>query len=202
MKSIQKKVLGFLTVLLVLQGCVSDKSLVDSHLVEAWHLSGKIGIAYPSKNCSRDYCPPHSAQGNLAWQQKKSAYDIELSDPFDRVVMTVAGDQQRLLAKMPGKPPVSATPSELMSLLIGNNEQKAAFLQLGPQDLQYWVTGRPVPKVAHEKKSESDFEQKGFTISSRQWRKTPVGNMPALVTIHQGDFKVRLVIREWQKIAP
>lgn len=196
-----KKTVSFGIVLLFLQGCIGNKSFVDSRVIDTWDLSGKIGIVYPSKQCQRDYCPPRSEQGNLTWQQKKSAYNIALSDPFGRVVLTLTGDEQRLLATAPGKSPIQTTPNEFMSLLIRENQQKAALSQLSPKDLRYWITGRPVPKVAHEQQGSSDFVQKGFTVSSRQWRKTPVGNMPALVVIKKEQFKLRVVIREWNKFA-
>lgn len=189
-------------VVIFLQGCIGDKSFIDSRIIDTWGLSGKIGIAYPNNNCQKDYCPPRSEQGNLQWKQRKNAYHFEVSDPFGRVVMTITGDNQQLLAKAPGQTPIHSTPSEFMSLLVGRHKQKAILSHLSPQDLRYWVTGRPVPQVPHEKRGDSDFTQKGFTISSRQWRKTPAGNMPALVTVRKGDFKLRVVIREWQKLAP
>lgn len=186
----------------LLQGCIVDKSFIDSRIVDTWGLAGKIGIAYPNNRCQKDYCPPRSEQGNLKWQQRKTAYHFEVSDPFGRTVMTITGDEQQLLAKAPGQAPIHSTPSEFMSLLVGDNKQKMLLSNLSPQDLRYWVTGRPVPKVPHEKQGESDFIQKGFTINTRQWRKTAAGNMPALVIVYKGDFKLRVVIREWQKLDP
>lgn len=192
--------LSFLALsLLLLQGCVGTTAFMDSRAIADWQLSGKIGMVYPKSNCHSDNCSPKSDQGSIQWQQQQLNYDVTLSDPFGRVVMEIRGDDRQLQASSPGQAPIQTTPDAFIALLTDRSSNNRVLSELSPNDLRYWVTGRPNPDVP-AKKSEQNFEQKGFVVTTRQWRKTAVGDMPSLITVVKDDFTLRLVVREWSPV--
>ncbi|PID65951.1 MAG: hypothetical protein CR975_05325 [Gammaproteobacteria bacterium] len=186
---------------LLLQACVSpQQASVTKKIANSWALRGKIGMLYPEANCTGNDCRLRSDQGGIQWQQEKQHYTIVLNDPFGREVLQLTGDNQQVQATAPGKSAVAAAPDGFARLLTKQKTQQNLLAGLTPKDLTYWVTGRPNPDYA-AKKSAHHFEQKGFTISASQWRRTPVGNLPSLVALSKGQVKLRIVIKEWSKIA-
>ncbi len=203
MKKNQKKIIlvGFVASA-ILQGCVSSSGTASTVAVDDWQLSGKVAAVYPKTNCMKDNCSPHSDQGKIKWQQRGEEYDITVFDPFGRVVIELDGNSRMLSAVSPGQKTINTTPENFLTLLVNKKEQNKALSTLNPNDLRYWVTGRASPnagKVTHHQDGKR-FEQKGYTITTKQWRATPVGQLPSLVNIVKGKFKLRLVIRNWQKV--
>lgn len=197
MNNIKKNFLSTGLLALLLSGCVSTPKMVNDDPIDNWSMSGKIAIVYPAKHCNKENCPKQSDQGKVAWQQQLQRYHIVLSDPFGRVVMTLRGDDTTLQATAPNQQPINTTPSEFVALLTKKRSQNAMFADLRPQDLRYWVTGRSVPNVPQVDKGNGKFEQKGFTITGSQWRETPQGYLPSLVTVVKDQLKLRLVIKQW-----
>lgn len=193
---------GLVIPTLLLQGCISTNSdtFVDNRVLDRWALNGKIGLVYPQAHCQGSDCRKRSDQGGISWQQQRSDYDITITDPFGRTVLTVSGNPQQLRAQSPGENPLVVAPKEFLALLAKDSTQRSILSELSPDDLRYWVTGRVNPAYPVEKKQDT-FEQKGFSISARQWRTTPAGNVPALVTVKKDDFTLRLVVREWSALA-
>lgn len=185
-----------------LQGCMTTQppAFTNRKAVTDWSLSGKIGVVYPNEDCHQARCTTKSHQGSIDWQQQQSDYRIKLSDPFGREVIAIVGNQQYLRAGSPNRTPVQTTPKDFMNVLLGDTASTTALNHLTPQDLSYWVTGRANPAQPFTAKG-SGFVQKGFTINSKQWRQTSVGQMPSLITVSKEHFKIRLVIKEWQTLA-
>lgn len=189
--------LGLTTLLLA--GCATTPQMVSNSPINHWSMAGKIAIVYPARSCNREVCPKQSDQGKIQWQQQKQHYRIVLSDPFGRKVIEIEGNDNMLQATTPGKAPIQATPEAFVTLLTKKRSQSALFAELRPQDLRYWVTGRAVPNIEKTDKGNDAFIQKGFTITSRQWRDTPLGYLPSLVTVVKEQLKLRLVIKHWSK---
>ncbi len=199
-KTVKKQGVKLVLLALLVQGCASNHIAIETRLVDQWKLNGKIAIAYPSSNCKAIGCPPRSDQGGIDWTQDKQNYTITLNDPFGRRVINIEGNEQSLTFKIPNKPQQQTTPENFVRLLIGQSKQKTALSDLTPRDLQYWLTGRPVPKIEHVKREKGVFEQKGYTVTAKQWRGSPIGNMPSLVVIKKANTMLRLVIRDWMKL--
>ncbi len=192
---------GILASTLFLQACISTDSVsVTSKVSDEWELIGKIGMVYPESNCMGNDCKTRSDQGGIKWLQNRQNYHIVLNDPFGRTVLQLSGDNQQIKASAPGKQAIIASPNEFAQLLTKRKAQHRLLANLTPKDLSYWVTGRPNPDNT-SKKNKNYFEQKGYTISASQWRNTPVGHMPSLVMLKKGQVKLRIVIKEWEKIA-
>ncbi len=186
---------------LCLQACVSTDSVsVQEKPADSWELTGKIGMMYPEANCLGDSCKMRSDQGGIKWTQDQQHYHIVLNDPFGRAVLQISGNDQQLKAASPGQQPMVGTPEEFAQLLTDGKAKNKLLANLTPRDLSYWITGRPNPDYAN-KQNKNNFEQKNYTISARQWRSTPVGYMPSLVEVKKGQVKLRIVIKEWEKIA-
>lgn len=184
---------------LLMAGCATTPQAVNDEPIDNWALNGKIAVVYPSLNCDRDNCPKQSDQGKITWQQQLQHYHIVLSDPFGRVVMTLDGDDTTLQAAAPKQQTIHTTPSEFVTLLTQKRSKQAMFADLQPQDLRYWVTGRAVPNQPKTDKGGNAFEQKGFTITGKQWRETPLGYLPSLVTVVRDQLTLRLVIKQWNE---
>ncbi|MGY0399622.1 MAG: lipoprotein insertase outer membrane protein LolB [Ostreibacterium sp.] len=195
-----KNVLFTSMILLFLQGCATESSLVNKSIINYWKLSGKIGITYSNNRCNRDNCPPKSIQGGIVWQQTNNQYTIRFTDPFGRKVMEVQGDNQQLLAMAPGQSSVQLKTDKFLALLLKKSGSNQDFSQLSPTDLRYWVTGRGTPGVAIKQNGDT-FVQKGFTVSAGQWRQTDIGYMPSLITVKKEGFSLRLVIHQWSRVA-
>lgn len=197
-----KRVIVGLAIGMALQGCVSSSGVASTSAVDNWKLSGKIAAVYPKTNCQKDECSPHSDQGKINWQQKGETYRIAVSDPFGRVVIELVGDNDKLTAMTPGQQaPISTSPEDFLTLLVSKNEQSQALTDLTANNLRYWVTGRISPTAGAVKKQASghSFEQKGYLVTTKQWRATEIGQLPSLVNIAKGKFKLRFVIRDWNK---
>lgn len=196
----KKYIYSVFTLLLLLSGCASTTPMMDTRVNDNWQLNGKIGVAYPDAKCNRDNCPARSDQGRILWQQQSQRYQIEISDPFERVLIRLDGNDDNLRAQSPGKAPINATPAQFIALMVNESEQQSALSALTPHLLRHWVTGRPAPDTDVTRSGSQQFKQQGFTVAAKQWRKTTVGQMPSLVTIEKGQVKLRLVVREWQPI--
>ncbi len=181
----------------VLNGCVTTTSMGESTATDNWQLTGKIAIAYPDAQCGRERCPSRSDQGKIIWKQQANDYHITLSDPFGRLLITLDGNNKSLHAQSPGKAPIITEPQQFIALMVADSEQQSTLNTLTPQLLRHWVTGRPAPGIAVSEKDKQHFVQQGFSIHTRQWRKTPIGQMPSLITIEKEALKLRLVVRDW-----
>ena len=190
-----------LAFLFFLQGCASSKGFVEQQKIENFSLKGKIGLIYPEPNCrgSSD-CQMRNNQGGITWQQKGDDYDISVKDFFGRNVLGVSGDSRQLIATITGRAPLKATPDDFANLLIGAKSYNNVLSGFSPSDLKYWITGRVNPALPVEKNNET-FSQKGFVITARNWRMTDFGNVPSLIIIKKKKFKLKLVIKDWGKIA-
>jgi|GEM_PF-6476685 len=201
-----KRLLSAVTVTcsLLISGCAINTNHIDTSNkhVDDWQLDGKIAITYPNANCQRDECSLQNAQGKIHWRQKKAHYNVILFDPFGRQVMHIIGNDQVLQASSRTNTPALITsPEHFCHLLAGEMQQSDQLAALSPNDLRHWLTGRAIPNIDYRKTlgNEGQFMQKGFTVTTRQWRTTPLGQMPFLVDINKGNIKVRLVIKEWSK---
>ncbi len=186
---------------LFLQACVSTDSVsIKTKPADSWELTGKIGMMYPEANCIGDSCKMRSDQGGIKWQQNQQSYHIVLNDPFGRAVLQISGNDQQLKATAPGQQAITGTPEEFSRLLTKGKSQHSLLANLTPKDLSYWITGRPNPDY-DTKQNKNNFEQKGYTIIASQWRSTPVGYMPSLVQLKKEQVKLRIVVKEWEKLA-
>lgn len=193
----QKTTLIVVMLLSLLQGCANTQNHISSSKpINSWALKGKIAAIYPAPNCQGVDCRKHSDQGGIAWQQQQTNYRIVLSDPFGRTVITLDGDDKTLIAAQPGQAPVMTAPNELALRLL-NQSQQQELADLHPDDLRYWVTGRPNPALSHQPMGDSGFQQKGFVIKTSQWRNTEIGQVPSLITIEKNQFRLRLVVKAW-----
>lgn len=204
MKNYKKNIfLAGLLASAVLQGCVSSSGVASTAAVNNWQLSGKIAAVYPKTNCMQENCSPHSDQGKIKWKQQGEQYNIAVSDPFGRVVIELNGDKQMITAVSPEHEPIQTSPEDFLMLLMNKKVQNKALSNLNPDDLRYWVTGRVSPtagKVTKKSQNGYSFAQKGYTITTGQWRSTPIGQLPSMVNIVKDKFKLRLVIRNWQSV--
>ncbi|PID58485.1 MAG: hypothetical protein CR957_00425 [Gammaproteobacteria bacterium] len=186
----------------LLSGCASTDNLGagDSPAPKQWQLNGKIGLIYPDADCSgQGDCRTKSDQGKISWQQQTPHYRITLSDPFNRVVMSLAGDEQNLRATSPDQPPIDTTPNEFVAVLA-HNADNPALSTLSPAWLSYWVTGRPAPDSTVSQKTGNAFTQAGYRVSARKWQQTPLGHMPTLIVVKKDHFTLRLAVQSWQAL--
>ncbi len=171
----------------------------NSNVSDSWQLRGKIALAYPAKRCQGSgSCGRRSEQGKIHWKQRQQNYHVRLSDPFNRILMTIDGNAQSLKAQGPEQPLTQTSPNEFIAVLA-NNANSSALSNLSPEWLRYWVTGHPAPKGEVSEKRENTFVQHGYQITARKWKSTPVGRMPTLVLIEKNKSTLRLVIGEWAK---
>lgn len=184
----------------LLSACVGTVLPLGDASPDNWQLQGKIGLVYPKPGCGGNDCPLSSDQGNLSWQQRDKNYSIRVADPFNRVLINLQGDPQTMTVTQPGQAPTTTTPAEFLQRLAAASRQPAILTQISPNDLRYWLTGRQSPDATATQKNDVTFVQRGFTIRATQWRDTAVGNMPSLIVISKGQFRLRLVVREWAPV--
>ncbi len=163
-----------------------------------WQLSGKIGMIYPPKTCT-NRCNKKSDQGKVVWRQQQQNYIVRLSDPFDRLVMRLEGNAEKLTAKEVGRKAIETTPDEFLGI-IARDTGNASFSSLNPKWLSYWVTGRPAPISPVTETLENEFVQEGYRVITTRWKETAVGRKPTLIIVKKGEFSLRMSISEW--IAP
>lgn len=185
---------------MTLQGCVSDAPLTTRDEITRWQLSGKIAVIYPEAYCNSETCRRQSDQGKINWKQNEQTYHVAISDPFGRQLMQLSGNERTLTATSPEKTPVVMSPNDFIQLMTSQTDQTIGA-DLAPADLRFWVTGRPNPKLTATDKNTQTFVQKGYEITAKQWRKTPIGYVPALVVVEKDGFTLRLVVREWENYA-
>lgn len=188
-----------LSVTLGLVACAHQTLPSDKPLTHDWQLDGKLAVRYPAAdNCRDNFCPKQSDQGNIRWQQRGDDYTILLSDPFGRVLFNVSGDNKTLRFKAVNQAIIEAPTTDFLRLIL--SQPMAQSLDgLSPELLRYWVSGRPAPQLPF-KKTVDGFEQAGFTISAKQWRKSPIGTLPALTVVKKDQMMLRLVVRDWQQL--
>lgn len=195
---------GLALLLILLSGCAStptprdpseprpidlaqsrDEELID--IVE-WNISGRLGVRLPDDGFS----------AAIDWQQDGEQYNISVFDPLGRTVAELTGDwQQAKLRLNDGRVFEATDPVALMEDNVG--------WSLPVKSLIYWVRGLPDPDKVAWRREYNDkghlllLQQEGWKVSFDRYVDSERVDeaFPSLTRFSHKDFKVKLLIQEW-----
>ena len=156
-----------------------------------FQLRGKLGVEQPSKSVS----------ARFVWRQRDSGFTIDLWGPLGQGRVRLTGDAHRI-AVVDGKGAIlsEGDHDEVMRAHLG--------WTLPLEVLPDWVLGAPSNAALHQH-PEYDaaghlvaFKQLDWAVAYAQHREVVGPNgarwLPRKITATKGDYRIRLVITEWQ----
>ncbi|WP_298449798.1 lipoprotein insertase outer membrane protein LolB [uncultured Marinobacter sp.] len=159
-----------------------------------WRLSGKLAVRQPTDS--------GTAIINH-WIQKGEAYDLALSSSFLGMGSTKLNGTPGFveLTLSNGETYRSGDPDALMEAATG--------WQLPLESLTWWIRGLPAPagnpRLLFDARGElAIIRQDGWEIRYDRWHELQ-GNTPALparITALKDNKRVRVVVSDWQDLAP
>ncbi len=153
-----------------------------------WTIHGRLGVQLPNDGFSAE----------ITWKQKGQFYNVAVIDPLGRQVAELKGDfENSQLTLNDGRVFTASDPDELM--------QKNLGWSLPVKSLIYWVKGLPDPhKVAWRREYDDKgrlkvLEQEGWLVTFNRYieSETSEQTFPALTRLSYKDFKIKLLIQEW-----
>lgn len=153
-----------------------------------WTITGRIGVQMPDDGFS----------AAMDWVQDGEAYEISLFDPLGRLAAHLKGDWEYVkLSLRDGRVFEAEDPDQLMMKNLG--------WSLPVKSLVYWVRGLPDPaKIAWRREYDDQGRlklllQEGWDVRFNRYIESNRvdESFPALTKFAFKDFKVKLLIQEW-----
>lgn len=172
-------------------GVAWEKRKARLYEMRSWGMSGRIAVRIENKGW----------QAGLNWRQQEENYDLDLLDPFGRVVAKLKGRSKGvILTTVKGERAWASNPEALMKKLLGYS-----FPVSG---LGYWMRGIPDPHIDIESLQLdsagrlSELKQSGWQVDYQRYRDANELTMPAKLSLVNPGIRVKLVVSTWQLNAP
>ncbi len=191
--------LAVVAAVLLLAGCAhqrvpqtvtSEQVLYD--LAQSFHVRGKLGLS----SAGRGY------NAGLQWTQAGDYLDLQVQGPIGIGRTRVVGTPDAItITDSKGRAQFYDNPTTALTAALG--------WSLPLKSLRFWALGlpdrarfsRPMP-VQDRENGGSRFEQDGWLIDVTQTRATGSHVLPRKITLTRGTTRVRLVISDWDFVAP
>jgi outer membrane lipoprotein LolB len=155
--------------------------------IDEWNIHGRLGIQRGDDGFS----------AGIDWLQKGKTFDIKLSDPLGRQVAWLRGDERQVsLDTAKGQTIKAKDPEALLLKHLG--------WTLPVRSLFYWVKGLPDPAsiVWREEYDEQGrillIKQAGWEVKFPKYLTKDKKSFPKLTRLEHQDFKVKLLVQDWQ----
>jgi outer membrane lipoprotein LolB len=172
-------------------GAVWENRKARLYEMQSWGMTGRIAVRIENKGW----------QAGLHWRQQEENYDLDLLDPFGRVIAKLKGRPAGvILTTVKGEHAWASNPEALMKKLLGYS-----FPVSG---LGYWMRGIPDPHIDVETLRLdtagrlSELKQSGWQVEYQRYQDAIDLTMPAKLTLVNPGIKVKLVVNTWQLNAP
>jgi outer membrane lipoprotein LolB len=196
--------ISLLGLLIVLAGCATApeepkpadaeaewalrKSILSQQ--QAWWLTGKVAVRTEEDGWT----------AGLRWLQVGEQFEIDLLDPFGRIVARIKSGAGRVtLTQRDGGIITAADAESLMRELYG--------WALPLSGLRYWVLGIPEPNIdtsGHGHRSRIDaygrlteLNQAGWAVDYEQYQDIEPVDLPEEIALSNHSLKARLIVKEW-----
>ncbi len=154
--------------------------------IKTWDIKGSLGITYNNQ----------TEFAHFKWQQQHDAYAITLSSTFDIGSINIVGNSKIVTLWKSKSDKVSATtPEELMQDELG--------WSLPLENLRYWITGLPAPKIKYN--ATYDSYNHLATLKQGNWNIQYLGfaafkniDLPLKLIISNPGLHVKIVINTWK----
>jgi outer membrane lipoprotein LolB len=192
---------GFWLALLLLAGCAARPPLTDTYPLQwhehahavrawwAWELQGRVALQLDDEGWS----------GSLHWQQFPAAYRIRISGPFGQGGIQLEGADGLVWLQQGERISKARDAEALMQQELGWS------LPLG--GLDHWVRGLPrQPATARLSFDAAGrlarLEEAGWVVEYQRYDEGQVPPLPTRLRLEQGGLRLRLVVDQWQRLAP
>lgn len=155
-------------------------------LVDAWQISGKVGIR----------APQDSGSGTLFWLQRQDYFDIRLSGPLGRGAARLTGRPGDIQLEVANQGRYQAESAEqLLREQLG--------LNLPVSHLFWWIRGLPSPDSKSRLNLDSQshlaqLQQDGWHVEFLSYAEQNGFWLPERIKLSGYDLQVTLVIKDWQ----
>jgi outer membrane lipoprotein LolB len=156
----------------------SNKRL-SYYALEQWEFEGRAALQSASG----------SESPSIDWRHRNNEDSVRLSGPLGQGAVTIKISGGRIeIDRGDGEPEISDRPDELLKVRTG------VFVPVGA--LRYWVLGLPEAGRDFEA-DEEGFRQSGWVVRYPQWMRVGAAEMPHKITVHNENFKLKLIIDQW-----
>lgn len=190
-----------LSLILILSGCkhfssheyLGDKGQANSWQahkqiltpVDAWQISGKIGIRSEQE----------SGSAVLFWLQRQDYFDIRLSGPLGQGSTRLTGRQGAVNLTIANRGVYEAHSAEALM-------QQQLGWSLPVEHLLWWVRGLPAPNSPSKIQLDSNnllnqLEQSLWTIHYLSYHDESGMQLPERIRLEGAGLNITLVIKEW-----
>ena len=181
--------------LALLAGCASAPELVrqprSEHApvtsveqVDAFQISGRVGVKYDEQGFS----------GNLRWQHAAQHDEILILSPLGQGVAQIEQNAEGVVLTTSDQQRYQAQDVEALT-------ESVLGWRLPLAGLRYWVLGRSAPGKAEmqldEMKRPLRLIQDGWQIDYLAYREADGLVLPQKMTMHRQDLEMKLIIDDW-----
>jgi outer membrane lipoprotein LolB len=158
-----------------------DQRVAELGQASRWQLDGRAAVALGQQGW----------QANLDWRQAGSESDLHLAGPFNIGALTIKVTPQGL--SLNGAPPSDAVVEQLQGRL---------GFELPLDHLRYWLLGIPNPALPFDLTRNAQdraqhLSQAGWEIDYDSYEPSGGDSLPAKLTLHRADARVRIVVDRW-----
>ena len=186
---------GLLVFLVFLSGCAATPELVRQsrpdrvrvasvEQVDAFQLSGRVGVKYDEQGFS----------GNLRWQHAAQRDEILILSPLGQGVAQIEQNAAGVVLTTAAQQRYQAQDAETLT------EQVLGW-RLPLAGMRYWVLGRAAPGKAEMQLDElmrpKRLIQDGWQIDYLAYREADGLALPQKMTMHRDDLEMKLIIDDW-----
>lgn len=156
------------------------------HAINVWSLRGSIGIRKANEAWS----------ATVAWRQTTNNYVLNIVGPMGAGSARLNGSPSQVtLTDDKGHVSQAATAEELLQRQMG--------WEMPVANLYYWVRGIPAPGGGGAKRFDrfhhlTSLSQDGWHIEFQRYTAVRGLDLPSKITLSKGDFRIRMVINQWQ----
>lgn len=153
--------------------------------LKQWSAEGSIG-AHSAKN---------GLNASFSWQQQADNYTIQLFGPLGINRTQLAGNKQQVTLQTSKETFTASNPELLLRQRTG--------WRLPVSNLYYWLRGLPAPNARYTKSFDANnhlaqLNQAGWNVQYLSYSSVNNVDLPDRILLTNPQWRVRLVIRNWQ----
>lgn len=157
----------------------------QSGLLQAWELSGKLGVRSDAQNAS----------ATLFWLQRNDYYDIRVSGPLGQGSARLQGERGLTRLTHGGQQLDADSPEQLMRQQLG--------WSLPVSSLYWWVRGLPAPGSSYQLTLNNDshasrLRQDGWQLDYSDYQRHEQLSLPGRIRLSGPHLQATLLIKQWQ----
>lgn len=151
--------------------------------INAWDISGKIGIRTPEESNS----------ASLKWLQQQQSYQIDIRGPLGQGGASIAGKPNHVSVDIAGEGSFSGpSPEYILYSKLG--------WDIPISDIYWWVRGLPAPDKPYQHtlldNRLNELQQAGWTVQYVRYNSLSP-SLPRKLRLSRGDLRITLVINSW-----